>query len=77
MVGGSCSLATELASRVATSTMMPAWLERLHGCTYHCVNCRTRRTWKPNVQNKRLYSEILDEMVPLRVTTYALRCVLT
>ena len=36
--------------------------------------CRTRRMWKPNSQNKRLYSEILDKMVQLRVTTAALRC---
>lgn len=35
---------------------------------------RTRRTWKPNSHNKRLYSHILARMVPLRVTAAALRC---
>ncbi len=30
--------------------------------------------WKPNAQNKALYSEALDRMVRLRVTTAALRC---
>ena len=34
---------------------------------------RTRRSWKPNVQNKRLYSEALDQLIQLRVTTTALR----
>lgn len=46
-------------------------------CMHDGTPCyRTRRVWKPNVQHKRLYSEILDEMVPLHVTTYALRCAL-
>lgn len=36
---------------------------------------RSRRTWKPNVQQKSMYSEILDRMVPLRVTTHAIRCI--
>ena len=31
---------------------------------------RTRRTWKPNVQTKRLYSEIFDASLKLRVTTH-------
>ncbi|KAL4423073.1 hypothetical protein ABPG77_005878 [Micractinium sp. CCAP 211/92] len=34
---------------------------------------KSRRMWKPNVHNKRLYSHILDSMVRLRVTTAALR----
>eukprot|EP00887_Chlorella_sp_A99_P004307 scaffold15.g4307.t1 len=34
---------------------------------------KTRRVWNPNVQNKRLWSGILGRMVPLRVTTAALR----
>lgn len=34
---------------------------------------RTRRNWLPNVQNKRIMSNILNEMVPLRVTTAAMR----
>mmetsp|Transcript_5759 Transcript_5759/g.6617 ORF Transcript_5759/g.6617 Transcript_5759/m.6617 type:complete len:141 (-) Transcript_5759:559-981(-) len=36
---------------------------------------KTRRTWKPNVQYKRLYSEALDRMIRLRVTTHAMRCI--
>lgn len=36
---------------------------------------RSRRSWKPNVQSKQLYSEILDRMVPAKVTTHALRCI--
>lgn len=34
---------------------------------------RTRRKWLPNVQNKRILSSLLGEMVPLRVTTGAMR----
>ncbi|EEH55569.1 uncharacterized protein MICPUCDRAFT_60375 [Micromonas pusilla CCMP1545] len=37
------------------------------------LNPRTRRRWKPNAQRKRLYSEALDELVRVNVTTYALR----
>ncbi|RZC74918.1 hypothetical protein C5167_050397 [Papaver somniferum] len=36
---------------------------------------RTRRTWKPNVQEKRLFSYILDRHVRVKVTTHALRCI--
>ena len=34
---------------------------------------KSRRMWKPNAHRKRLYSETLDEMIPLNVTTNALR----
>ncbi|KAI7845095.1 hypothetical protein COHA_001460 [Chlorella ohadii] len=34
---------------------------------------KSRRSWKPNAHNKRLYSAILDRMIRLRVTTAALR----
>lgn len=34
---------------------------------------KTKRTFKPNVFKKRLYSEVLDEMIPFHVTTGALR----
>lgn len=37
--------------------------------------CRTRRTWKPNVQDKRLFSYILDRHIRVKVTTHALRCI--
>ncbi|RKP08256.1 hypothetical protein THASP1DRAFT_7130, partial [Thamnocephalis sphaerospora] len=36
---------------------------------------KTRRIWLPNVQRKRLYSEILGSMVQLKVTTAALRTI--
>uniref|UniRef100_A0A3Q7IDU8 Large ribosomal subunit protein bL28m n=1 Tax=Solanum lycopersicum TaxID=4081 RepID=A0A3Q7IDU8_SOLLC len=35
----------------------------------------SRRTWKPNVQEKRLFSYILDRQIRVKVTTYALRCI--
>eukprot|EP00232_Nephroselmis_pyriformis_P025415 CAMPEP_0182864324 /NCGR_PEP_ID=MMETSP0034_2-20130328/7112_1 /TAXON_ID=156128 /ORGANISM="Nephroselmis pyriformis, Strain CCMP717" /LENGTH=148 /DNA_ID=CAMNT_0024996579 /DNA_START=144 /DNA_END=587 /DNA_ORIENTATION=+ len=34
---------------------------------------KTRRTWKPNVQRKTYYSEILDRKISLRCTTYVIR----
>jgi large subunit ribosomal protein L28 len=36
---------------------------------------KTRRSWKPNVHNKRLWSETLQEFIQFKVTTYALKCV--
>uniref|UniRef100_A0A0D6QYX8 Large ribosomal subunit protein bL28m n=1 Tax=Araucaria cunninghamii TaxID=56994 RepID=A0A0D6QYX8_ARACU len=36
---------------------------------------KTRRTWKPNVQNKRLFSLILDRFIRVKVTTHAIRCI--
>ena len=36
-------------------------------------NCRTRRKWKPNVHPQALYSETLERIVRLNVTTTALR----
>ncbi|KAK6119446.1 hypothetical protein DH2020_046814 [Rehmannia glutinosa] len=36
---------------------------------------KTRRTWKPNVQEKRLFSYILDRHVRVKATTHALRCI--
>lgn len=36
---------------------------------------RTRRCWKPNVQEKRLFSYILDRHIRVKVTTHALRCI--
>lgn len=36
---------------------------------------KTRRTWKPNVQEKRLFSYILDRHIRVHVTTHALRCI--
>ncbi|XP_022751819.1 uncharacterized protein LOC111300457 [Durio zibethinus] len=36
---------------------------------------KSRRTWKPNVQQKRLFSYILDRHIQVKVTTHALRCI--
>lgn len=36
---------------------------------------KTRRAWKPNVQEKRLFSYILDRHIRVHVTTHALRCI--
>ncbi|KAF8607324.1 hypothetical protein BDV93DRAFT_307314 [Ceratobasidium sp. AG-I] len=36
---------------------------------------KTRRTWLPNVQTKRLFSETLGHHVKLKVTTRALRTI--
>eukprot|EP00979_Chaetoceros_neogracilis_P004231 scaffold746_cov293-Chaetoceros_neogracile.AAC.19 len=36
---------------------------------------KTKRTFKPNVFKKRIYSEILQEMLPFHVTTSALRSI--
>ncbi|GLT76750.1 hypothetical protein SLA2020_483900 [Shorea laevis] len=36
---------------------------------------KTRRCWKPNIQEKRLFSYILDRHIRVKVTTHALRCI--
>ena len=36
---------------------------------------KTRRSWKPNVHKKRLWSEELSEHVQFNVTCYALKCI--
>ncbi|EOY29220.1 Ribosomal L28 family, putative [Theobroma cacao] len=36
---------------------------------------QSRRSWKPNVQDKRLFSYILDRHIRVKVTTHALRCI--
>lgn len=36
---------------------------------------KTRRTWKPNVQDKRLFSYVLDRHIRVKVTTHAIRCI--
>ncbi|XP_044472242.1 uncharacterized protein LOC123200923 [Mangifera indica] len=36
---------------------------------------KSRRCWKPNVQEKRLFSYILDRHIRVKVTTHALRCI--
>lgn len=44
-------------------------------CSFSNGFDRSRRTWKPNVQEKRLFSYILDRHVRVKVTTHALRCI--
>jgi large subunit ribosomal protein L28 len=36
---------------------------------------KTRRTWLPNIQSKRLFSDALGEMVRVKVTTHALKTI--
>ncbi|KAL2643856.1 hypothetical protein R1flu_011443 [Riccia fluitans] len=36
---------------------------------------KSRRTWKPNVQTKRLFSLALDKYIRVNITTHALRCI--
>jgi len=36
---------------------------------------KTRRSWKPNVHKKRLWSEALNEFVTFNVTCHALKCI--
>ncbi|CAN0027139.1 unnamed protein product [Ectocarpus sp. 8 AP-2014] len=45
------------------------------GNTISFSHKKNRRTWKPNVQKKALYSETLDEWIKFNLTTHALRCV--
>ena len=47
---------------------------RLTHVIFFTNNRRTRRTWLPNAHKKRVFSEVLNEMIPMRVTTHALRC---
>ncbi|KAJ7535434.1 hypothetical protein O6H91_12G033500 [Diphasiastrum complanatum] len=36
---------------------------------------KSRRTWMPNVQKKRLFSLALDQYIQVHITTHALRCI--
>ncbi|BBN02220.1 large subunit ribosomal protein L28 [Marchantia polymorpha subsp. ruderalis] len=36
---------------------------------------KSRRTWKPNVQSKRVFSLALDKYIRVHITTHALRCI--
>ncbi|EKX45647.1 hypothetical protein GUITHDRAFT_71217, partial [Guillardia theta CCMP2712] len=36
---------------------------------------KTRRTWMPNVQQKRLWSDCFDTMIKLRITTSVLKTI--
>ncbi|KAJ7958648.1 Ribosomal protein [Quillaja saponaria] len=39
------------------------------------VTRKSRRSWKPNVQEKRLFSYIFNCHIRVKVTTHALRCI--
>lgn len=36
---------------------------------------KSRRTWKPNVQKKTMYSDTLGRTLRFRMTTHAMRCI--
>ncbi|PXF48727.1 54S ribosomal protein L24, mitochondrial [Gracilariopsis chorda] len=36
---------------------------------------KSRRTWKPNVQKKTVFSETLQRKLTFRMTTYVIRCI--
>ncbi|XP_031575442.1 uncharacterized protein LOC116309048 [Actinia tenebrosa] len=36
---------------------------------------KTKRSWKPNVQRKKYYSEVLEKTVSYNFTTHAMRCI--
>lgn len=40
-----------------------------------CSIYRSKRTWKPNVQQKRLFSYVLDRHIRVKVTMHALRTI--
>lgn len=48
---------------------------RFGNCVSEDGGNKTRRSWKPNVQEKRLFSYILDRHIRVKVTTHALRCI--
>lgn len=45
------------------------------GNTISHSGTKVRRSWKPNVQTKKYYSELLGEELKLRVTTRAMRTI--
>src|ERR1700722_18732001 len=45
----------------------------MHGNQISEMGNKTKRTWRPNVQRCRLYSEILKQKVRVHVTTEALK----
>lgn len=36
---------------------------------------RVRRCWNPNVQKKKVYSDVLGRKLSVRMTTYVMRCI--
>eukprot|EP00299_Pterocystis_sp_00344_P005714 c17454_g1_i1.p1 GENE.c17454_g1_i1~~c17454_g1_i1.p1 ORF type:complete len:152 (-),score=28.49 c17454_g1_i1:15-470(-) len=47
----------------------------MFGCQVSHSMRHTRRTWKPNVQSKRLWSDILNRFIHFNVTTNVLRTI--
>ena len=73
---------TKLASKLSRLVCGRAKRGLYHGKTVRFGNSvsedggnKTRRKWSPNAKRKRLYSEILDRMIPIQVTSHALRCI--
>ena len=73
---------TKLASKLSRLVCGRAKRGLYHGKTVRFGNTvsedggnKTRRKWSPNAKRKRLYSEILDRMIPIQVTSHALRCI--
>jgi large subunit ribosomal protein L28 len=46
---------------------------RLSGHRISFSNKKANRCWRPNVQKKTFYSELLDQKLKINVTTYAMR----
>ncbi|CAG8774279.1 126_t:CDS:1, partial [Racocetra fulgida] len=44
-----------------------------HGNQISEFGNKSRRTWKPNVQKVKLYSETLNERIPIKITPLALK----
>ena len=42
-------------------------------CVLSFVDLRTKRTWKPNVQKKTYYSQILKQSLHIEMTTFVMR----
>ena len=38
-------------------------------------NKKTKKIWRPNIQKKKYFSQILDTMVNIKLTTAAMRCI--
>lgn len=45
------------------------------GCSISHSHHRTNRCWRPNVQNKRLWSDALNDWVRFKITTAAIKAV--
>ena len=70
-----------LAAAVLSQPFKRSQLGLFHGKTKQYGNSvpfskkKTRRSWLPNIQSKRLYSDALGETVRVKVTTRALKTI--